>query len=237
MNEDNKWGINAAEFLTQSYNHWQWSRYQPEIMFPSIHQLREGTSSNSTSGAAVPVCFSSQPIHSYKKKNNLDKALPCICGDDFGNETISFFREASFESWVALEGGKGLAEACQTSFEIDETWPVPAYLAYCYLGWHFPVEADKHNASNPDRKKHRFAWGADVMCEYVDEEVQEVLKRGGSSLDVNCHLCWLSEIGRTIKKNQRSYVRRHYTDHRNRYNFEKACEKQMGKLEVCKLIT
>lgn len=54
MKNDNHWGTNAKEFLTHSYNHWQWSRFDPDILFPTIDRLREGTSSISTSGA---VCL------------------------------------------------------------------------------------------------------------------------------------------------------------------------------------
>lgn len=121
MNEDNHWGTDAKDFLLHSYNHWQWSRYHTDVLFPTVDQLRLGDAANSTSGASVPVCFSPQPIHSYHKHHNLDKALPCICGDEMGNETLSFFREAQFDSWVAFGAGKGLAEACQTSFEIDKS--------------------------------------------------------------------------------------------------------------------
>lgn len=81
MKNDNHWGTKAEKFLTHSYSHWQRSRFRPDILFPTIDQLREGTSSNSTSGAAVPVCYSPQPIQSYKKTHNRDKAHPCICGN------------------------------------------------------------------------------------------------------------------------------------------------------------
>ena len=236
MNEDNHWGTNASVFLTQSYNHWRWSRYSPEIMFPTIDQLRENKTSDSTSGAAVPICYSPQPVKSYNKGKNQDKALPCICGDEIGNETVSFFRETNFGSWVAAAGGKGLAEACQTSFQVDKTWPVQAYLAFCHLGWHFPVESDKHNAKSGNSGKHRFGFGADAMCSQTEKEAREIISRGGSNLNVNCALCWLSPTGEAIKKNQRHYVHHSILDHRNKYNFKKACEEQMGKKEVCKLV-
>ena len=234
-NKDNHWGTNATIFLNQSYSHWQWSRYRSDILFPSVEQLRDNKISDSTSGAAVPVCYSPQPIKSYNKLRNQDKALPCICGDEMGNETISFFRETNFQSWVAVKGGKGLAEACQTSFEIGQTWPVQAYLAFCYLGWHFPVHADKHDVNSTNGGKHRFGFGADVLCNQTKQEVQEIISIGGSNMDVNCHLCWQSDVGKRIKENQRSYVHHSTLDHHNKYNFKQACEKQMGKKKVCKL--
>ena len=237
MNDENHWGTNAEEFLTHSYNHWQWSRFRPDIMFPTVDQLREGKSSNSTSGASVPVCYSPQPIQSYNEEHNRDKALPCICGDEMGNETTSFFRETNFQDWVAIEGGKALAEACQTSFQVDKTRPVEAYLAFCHLGWHFPVESDKDSLNSSNEGKHRFGMGADVMCEQAEQEVQDIIRRGGSMTDVNCYLCWLSKIGKTIKDNQRSYVHHGTLDHRNKYNFKKVCEEQMGRKKVCKLVT
>ena len=235
MKKDNHWGTNATIFLNQSYSHWQWSRYRSDILFPSVEQLRDNKTSDSTSGAAVPLCYSSQPIKSYNKLRNQDKALPCICGDEMGNETISFFRETNSQSWVAVEGKKGLAEACQTSFEIGQTWPVQAYLAFCYLGWHFPVHADKHDVNSTNGGKHRFGFGADVLCNQTKQEVQEIISIGGSNMDVNCHLCWQSDVGKRIKENQRSYVHHSTLDHHNKYNFKQACEKQMGKKEGCKL--
>ena len=235
MNDKNHWGTNATDFLTQSYNHWQWSRYRSDIMFPTVQQLRDNTTSNSTTGAAVPVCYSPQPIRSYNELRNQDKALPCICGDALGNETIEFFHETNFQSWVDIEGGKGLAEACQTSFEIGQTWPVQAYLTFCYLGWHYPVHADKHDVNATNGGKHRFGFGADALCNQTKNEVREIVSIGGSNLDVNCHLCWQSDVGKRIKENQRRFVHHDTTDPRNHYNFKKACEKQMDKHNVCKL--
>ena len=75
------------------------------------------------------------------------------------------------------------------------------------------------------------------MCEQAEQEVQDVMKRGGSMTDVNCYLCWLSKIRKTSKENQRNYVQHSTLDHRNKYNFEKTCEEQMGKKEGCKLVT
>ena len=236
MNENNHWGINAQEFLTNSYNHWRWSRFSPDIMFPTVDQLREGTTSNSTSGAALPVCYSPQSIKLHEPWGD-GSALPCVCGDEIGNETISFFRETNFRSWVAAEKGKGVAEACQSSFRTDKTLPVQAYLAFCHLGWHFPVEDDKHSHNSTNKGKHRFALGADVMCEQAEKEAREVMERGGSSTDVNCNLCWLSQTGKTIKENQRSYVHHKTHGHHNKYNFERACEEQMDKKRVCKIVT
>ncbi len=43
------------------------------------------------------------------------------------------------DSWVAYDNGKGLAEVCQTSFDIDKTDPVTMYQTLCELGWHFPT--------------------------------------------------------------------------------------------------
>lgn len=236
MNKDNNWGTDAETFLHQSYNHWQWSQYHSSFTFSTVDQLRENSTSNSTSGAALPVCFPPQPIQSYNKLYNQDTALPCICGDELGNETMAFFKETNFRSWVAGERGKGLAEACQTSFEIDKTWPVQAYIAYCYLRWHFPVHDDQHSDNyEVSHGKHRFHWGFDVMCKQVQEEAIEILTTGGSNIDVNCHLCWQSDVGTAIKNNQRDYVHHSRFDRHNKYNFKEACEKQVGKKKVCNL--
>lgn len=116
---------------------------------------------------------------------------------------MSFFREANFQSWVAVAGGKRLAEACQTSFDVDKTWPVQAFLAFCHLEWHFPVQSDKESGNNSTNDRHhRTGLGADVMCEAAEKEVHEIMERVGSITDVNCSLCWLSETGKKIKRNQ-----------------------------------
>ncbi|KAM0803449.1 hypothetical protein BDR22DRAFT_886815 [Usnea florida] len=188
-NDDNHWGTNAEEFLTNSYNHWQWSRFRPDIMFPTVDQLREVTTSDSPYGAAVPVCYSSQPDKGSDDYLGGGLALPCICGDEIGYETMSFFRETKFQSWVVSEGGKRVAETCQSSFETDKTRPVQAFLAFCDLGWHFPVEADRLSKNGTSKGKHRFCLGADVMCEQAGKEEREVMERGGSSTNLG----WLSQ--------------------------------------------
>lgn len=62
MNKHYNSRTNAEEFLTRSCKHWQWSRFRPNNMFPTIDQLREKISSNSTSGAAMPVYYPPQPV-------------------------------------------------------------------------------------------------------------------------------------------------------------------------------
>ena len=74
------------------------------------------------------------------------------------------------------------------------------------------------------------------MYEQAEKEAREVMERGGSSTDVNCNLCWLSQTGKAIKENQRSDVHHSTLDHGNKYNFEKACEDQMDKKKVRKLM-
>ena len=99
-------------------------------MLPIVDQLREVTTSDSVYGAAVPVCYSPQPDKGFDDYLRGGSALPCVCGDDVGNETMSFFRETNFQSWVASERGNGVAERCQSSFETDKTRSVQAYLAF-----------------------------------------------------------------------------------------------------------
>lgn len=109
MVDDNEWGVNANTFLRNSFQHWQENRYDssPEALWPTIEQILSGDKHNTSSGAALPVCYSPQRL---LNDDNADKILPCICGDQFGNETKSFFQEANFPSWVAFKDGKGLAE-------------------------------------------------------------------------------------------------------------------------------
>ena len=98
------------------------------------------------------------------------------------------------------------------------------------------MEGDKHSPyRNVTHGKHHFHWGEDVMCKQVEKEAKEILPIGGSMIDVNCHLCWQSDVGKAIKKKQKDYVHHSTLDSHHKYNFLKSCELKVGKKETCKL--
>lgn len=73
------------------------------------------------------------------------------------------------------------------------------------------------------------------MCAKAELEVHEIIRRGHSNKDVNCHMCWVSDTGKAIKKKQKSSVYHGAGFHHDKYNFKKACETQMHKKKVCNL--
>ena len=92
--------------------------------------------------------------------------LACVCGDHTGNETLPFFDMMTIgENWVEYNKGKGLARACQTSFDRDRTDPVAVFDTYCQLQWHFPrLSNDTLN----------FGEGADPNCGAFQAKVCEL---------------------------------------------------------------
>ena len=120
------------EFLNSLYYYWKTTRYatDSESMFPAVEDLVSGQKGNSSTGAAVPVCFSPQPLKDLTRKSRyIEGTLPCVCGNDLGNETTAFLDVANFKSWVAVEDGVGLDEVCTKSFEMDRVNPIHTYSA------------------------------------------------------------------------------------------------------------
>lgn len=222
---DSVWGETSTQFLTGSYFHWKRSRYSGDSMLPSYEEFWNDKEPSGTSGSALPVCFSPQALQNHNRGYyNIDKALPCACGT-FSNETKAFMTESNMSSWVGYDKGKGLAEACQTSFEVDKTDPVSMYQTFCELGYRFPIHGDKALGLEKDHK-HRFQNGSAYYCEQLKQDVHELKGQGKTDREIDCHMCSKdSGTGQAIKKLERSYVRHNWKDHRNNYNFASACEK------------
>ena len=144
MTEQNDWDVTTKDFPISSYIHWKETRYVncTEWILPTVGEILSGKVGNSSPGASVPVCYTPQPFKDYTQDHYVDKTLPCTCGNELVNETILFFQAATFQSWVALEGGRGLTEACLNSVAIDKTNPVQDYMSLCRTGWHFHIHGD-----------------------------------------------------------------------------------------------
>ena len=202
-------------FLNASFMHWQEYRLNQEfdVLFPTIDDLIDDKVS-STSGSFLPVCYSEfmAPQNFELRGHMNDRALPCICGNSFGNETMTFFREAGFDTWVAAGKGQGLATACQESMTNLAAPPVQTFLALCQLGWHFPLKTDSHH--------HQVQRGKDQHCDAVAAEAKDIIDGGGSSWDLNCKICYTSKTGEAIKNSQLEYYDRKDVSW---YNFAMAC--------------
>lgn len=220
---NNRFGIMADEFVNAAYKRWQQNHYSQENFFPTIDEAINGTKAMSSSGSFMPVCYNDAHLHDISDKHSKQvKYLPCICGDQFGNETTEFLSEAGINQWVDAEGGKGIAEACQRSFNLDATRTVPSYLAICGLDWHFPVRGDKKLGIPRDRH-HRFGKGHDYYCDAVHEQATGLAAKGMAAKDLDCEIC-NSDTGMAIRHLQRSFVHHNGGDSFwNLNNFNRSC--------------
>lgn len=115
-------------------------------------------------GSYLPICYNDMVLHDFSNKTNMqDRFLPCVCGNQFGNETAAWIHEAGIDQWVDAKNGKNIAESCQRSFQTDRYRPVPAFLAFCGLGYHYPVRGDK-KLGIPRDHHHRFGNGLTIIA-------------------------------------------------------------------------
>lgn len=209
--EGNRFGITADEFINAAFTHWQENRYNQERYFPTIDEAIMGNNGTSSSGSYMPICYNDMVLHDFSNKTNAqDRFLPCVCGDQFGNETTQFLHEAGLYQWTDADKGKNIAESCVRSFQTDLYRPVPSYLSLCGLGYHFPVRGDKE-LGIPRDHRHRIGDGSDYYCDDLLQQATELAERGTSDVDLDCTLC-LSDTGRAIMKLQRSYVHHNSAD-------------------------
>jgi len=204
--DGNEYGINATEYWHYSYEDWKETRYStdPTYAMPTISDLWSENSTELTSGgSSLPVCFSPQPLHDYTNtKDDQDKPLPCICGDEFGNETLPFQVAAKLNTWTAFEDGKGLAEACAESFETDPVSPVQTFLTYCDLEWHWPNHKNKE-LNVPHDSHHLFANNSDPYCGAFKDEVQVLIDKNVTFDETNCQMCAKSNTSAGIFEHQK----------------------------------
>lgn len=204
--EGKEYGINPEDYWKFSYEAWKQTRYSTDadLAMPSISELwSDDTTALNSGGASLPVCYSPQALHDYTKHDNhQDQILPCICGDSLGNETTPFQIAARFNTWVGFENGRGLAEACATSFEMDKISPVPIFLTYCRLGWHWPNHKNKE--LNIPHDSHRiFGNHTDPYCDRFIEEVDLLVEDGKTINQTTCHMCTKSNTSAAIFQHQK----------------------------------
>ena len=191
---DNDWNVSLRDFVSGSFKHWQDHRFdqQDENLFPTVDELFT-TQATSSSGSFLPVCYSElmPPVNLMKDSTLHDP--PCICGNDRGNETSLFYKEAGFDKWVGNKHGRGLAGKCQKKMREKRVPPVTAYLELCEHAWHFPLSGE-HGG--------RLHQGADEQCDKVRALQASLLEQGRETHDINCRICFSSSVGSLIMKSE-----------------------------------
>lgn len=137
MTENNKWDVSGKNFLKSLCYHWKKTSYatDSESMIPAVEGLVSGQNGNPSTGAAVPVCFLPQSLKDLAGKSRyIEGTLPCVCGNDLGNETTAFLDIANLKSWVGVEDDVGLTEVGTKRFEMDRVNPIDTYIVQYNLG-------------------------------------------------------------------------------------------------------
>ena len=221
MAPDNRWNFTATQFIEESWLNYEATRLSPRYTLPSMEDLGKAQPAMTRTGSALPVCFSDMIPRNFNHKRNKDKALACICGDSYGNETMAFFAETHMSKWQYYRGGTGLAEACQTSFEIHESDPVAVFLTFCQMDKHFP-----YHINNWHDEGIGFGSPADDCCMEFEHECNDLIEeKGMGSVEVNCRMCLESQVGQQVMRHQTDWYKQGELDYPvNHYNFKKACE-------------
>ena len=155
-----------------------------------------------------------------------------MCGDKYGSETLQFQEAANFD--IKVEGPYykqlGPIYLCQNDMAKSETPPVDYFLNMCNMGWRWPLRMDEKDHGQDGLLLHR---GKDPHCDAFRAEVDAYT--GPGLVDVNCHMCHLSEIGKAIQaKDDQSQVTHminlfwlvHSSQGHSReiFNFRRACD-------------
>lgn len=212
---DNDWNVSLQDFVTQSFKHWQEHRFdqQDQNLFPTVSELFSGKSSTS-SGSFLPVCYSDLIKPTDMSNEKQMHQLPCLCGDERGNETQLFYKEAGFEKWVGNADGNGLANLCQNTMGDNGVPPVTAYLELCDDGWHFPLNYERGTTLHK---------GADDQCEKIRDLRDTMMDLGHDDRTINCRICFDTPVGILIKQSQTVSITHMST--RSYYSFKGACDK------------
>ncbi|KAL2036594.1 hypothetical protein N7G274_010690 [Stereocaulon virgatum] len=205
MTKAEDWKMDGKTFLNSSYHHWKNTRYRQDAgsMFPRLEEILLGQQGNTSTGAAVPVAYSPQPLKDLTEKERVI-TLPCIVGNDLGNETQAFSNAINIRTWVGLDGYKGLAMACLRRFAKDFVNPIQTYSTLCQMGFHWP---NRGNATLgiPEDKRYQLRNGSDPLCQPFMDEVRKKMDTGMNFKQVTCEMS-LSNISWTIYDQQKSQI-------------------------------
>ena len=197
MQPGNPWDVDLDNFLQASFERWQKSRYAPGTMMPSLDELRDGEVT-STSGSFIPVCYDPliKPGNFDIKKES--KVMPCACGSIYGNETKAFFREAGFGNYI--EADRALGDRCFRDLQGVGAPPLEMYMTLCELGYHWPLLG-----KTGEMVVGYITLGEDPHCGQVRQWVTDRKTESQGRMtkeELNCKLCFLSDVGKAIKEEQ-----------------------------------
>ncbi|KAL8966363.1 MAG: hypothetical protein Q9183_003404 [Haloplaca sp. 2 TL-2023] len=219
---DNEWGIELQAYLQASYDHYKRKGFQQSPALPSPDRFFDNKVTT-TSGAYLPVCI-------YNLENDVrrgaESGIPCMCGDEYGSETVQFWDAMRFDTWNAarlkdpeVEDKKGPPFICRNDMAIQRVWPVQYYLNLCNMGWHWPTGHDIHALH---RSMDYLLKGEDLDCQNFRTEVNAF---AGDRKALNCHMCFESHTGYRVKKRQVKSMRGiGKGPKRLTYNSKRACK-------------
>lgn len=221
LKPSNDWNLNLRDFVSTSFKHWQDHRFdqRDQNLFPTVDEILT-VQATSSSGSFLPVCYSELTPPVSLSDNKAVHELPCVCGNNRGNETKLFYKEAGFDKWVANKDGKGVALACQLSMSKKHLPPLLVYLLLCDINWHFPLAYENGSELQP---------GAEDQCDKVRELQTTLRKQGHDDHNINCRICFDSPVGSLIKQTQQdaSYDLGYFNRKNQKlseYNFRTACQ-------------
>ncbi|KAL8766988.1 MAG: hypothetical protein Q9209_006400 [Squamulea sp. 1 TL-2023] len=239
---DNEWNIEIQAFLRASFKHYRSNGFREDNMLPSIEELFDDEVKPS-SASFLPVCDSYLSRGKNKKGTS---GIPCMCGDEYGSETVQFWKAANFDSWEAtritgnLETERGPPYLCKNDMAIKRTPPVDYFLNMCNMNWRWPTLTDRANRSEWNDYLHLHR-GQDVHCPAFKSLVEgfNILKeanllKANETQDVDCHMCYENIVGQDIQSGPGAQVWEienlfwikspGTAPEKQNYRFQRACE-------------
>ena len=131
------------EFLHGSYRNWEDFRYSNNPEVPTASETDRRI--KAAQGNFLPVCFSrAMPPRKMGTPRAEEDAqtLPCICGNDLGNETMVFFRETNMDVMLNGPNNDALIRACQWGADEQEVLPSLTFIMQCDIGYRWPLQSD-----------------------------------------------------------------------------------------------
>ncbi|KAL8667746.1 MAG: hypothetical protein Q9168_007210 [Polycauliona sp. 1 TL-2023] len=217
----NEWDITLDEFLKASYDHHKGSGIGKGPMAPSVKDLFDATGT-STSGSYLPVCDTYFP-------SELDNDIPCRCGDEYGSETLAFWKEAHFDEWMAETDRdqplKVAKRICTKNLLRGQTLPVEYFLNLCNMDFHWPsrLEGDRLGGDLLDGKDHLCGEFQEAVNSYQSHPEYPDSSKPEQLLDLSCHMCFHDPVGDNVALSQLMLADTDYGQ-----SFETACEALQG---------